>query len=538
MLSITSFIFYDHTFFCYHIKRNQTCCDHKTKAKSMMTIKLASEGILDQKSQCLVFMLEEDFAFSKHMHDLARQLFPQLEDLFKMQSFTGKLMSTVAVPATINKKVVQCLFVGLGKKGKKALDIEGYRRVVGQTVKQVAALKCESLAFELPDAKLFGTTAENLAKQTAIILNMAAYHFTDFLTDKERKGTEIKQVTLCVDAKSKKNIQAGIEEGECIAEAVNKTRHWIDMPPSSMTPTHLADEATLIAKEHGLKLTVFSEKQINEMGMGGLAAVSRGSHLDCKLVILEYKAKNKNAPTIAFVGKGITFDSGGLSIKPADSMENMKDDMSGAAAVINTMRALAQLKPDVNVIGLAPIAENMPSGTAIKPGDIVRFYNGKTAEIKNTDAEGRLVLADALSYAVKHYKPDAILDIATLTGACAYFLGPFFTGMLSKHEDFVDQVQHAADVTGDRVWRLPLHEDYKPAIKTPYADLSNTGSSRYKSGTITATWFLSNFVDDVPWVHLDIAGTAFDVPDIPYYRPGATGAGVRLMIELAMNWKE
>ncbi|MCX5922035.1 MAG: leucyl aminopeptidase [Candidatus Dependentiae bacterium] len=506
----------------------------------MIVTKLSDESILKQKSECLVVMLEEKFTFSKQLQEIAKEVFPQLEDLFAHHKFTGSLSSTVVVPAIINKKIVNCIFIGLGKAGvNKTIDIENYRRALGNVVKQAAALKVESLALTLPAAKIFGVSVEYLAKQTAIIMNMAAYQFTEFWTDTERKGVELVQVTLCVSSADKKVVQHGVDEGNVVAHAVNKTRHWIDMPPSSMTPEHLADEAQKIAKKHtDLKLTIFSEKEINKMGMGGLAAVSRGSDLDCKLVILEYKTTKKGAPTIAFVGKGITFDSGGLSIKPADSMESMKDDMSGAAAVIAAMEALAILKPDVNVIGVAPIAENLPSGNAVKPGDIVRFYNGKTAEIKNTDAEGRLILADALAYTVKHYKPDAIMDIATLTGACAYFLGPYFTGLMSKHDDFVGRVQEAADISGDRVWRLPMHEDYKPAIVTAVADLSNTGSSRIKSGAITAAWFLSHFVGDVPWVHLDIAGTAFDVPDIPYYRSGATGAGVRLMVELAMNWKK
>jgi len=218
-------------------------------------------------------------------------------------------------------------------------------------------------------------------------------------------------------------------------------------------------------------------------------------------------------------------------------METMKEDMSGAAAVIATMEAIAQLKPNVNVIGVTPLAENLPSGKATKPGDVVRFYNGKTAEIKNTDAEGRLVLADALAYVAKHYKPDAIIDIATLTGACAHALGPFHTGLMSQHDDLVDIVEESAEHSGDHVWRLPLSDDYKIAIKSDVADICNIGSQKYAAGAITAAHFLKNFVGDIPWVHLDIAGTAFNVPDRPYFRSGATGVGVRLMTDIAQHWK-
>ena len=237
------------------------------------------------------------------------------------------------------------------------------------------------------------------------------------------------------------------------------------------------------------------------------------------------------------MGKGITFDSGGLSLKPPQYMETMKEDMSGAAAVIATMQAIAQLKPKVNVIGITPLSENLPSGKATMPGDVITFYNGKTAEVRNTDAEGRLVLADALSYAVKHYKLDALVDVATLTGACAYALGPFFTGLMSQHDKLTKRLQESADRSGDRVWPLPLHDDYKVAIKSAIADICNIGSKKYNAGAITAGFFLQNFVGDTPWVHLDIAGTAFDVPDVSYYRPGATGVGVRLLIDLALNWR-
>lgn len=508
----------------------------------MISFQVTDNNVMAQKEAVKVFFLEQDFTFDTALERLAQEIFPNLKELFKQHAFTGKSMTSVVVPTVINGSLVSCIFAGLGGSGKQqALDMEQYRRVIGLVVKHAASLRTESIACALPSATRFGAGAYYLGKETASIFNIAAYHFTDFITDSERKGVDLKHVTLCVAAADKKEIMAvmaGVATGQCISKAVNKARHWIDLPPISMTPEHMAEHARTIAKEHNLALTIFNEEQINAMGMGGLAAVSRGSELDCKLIIMEYKTKVKNAQTIAFVGKGITFDSGGLSIKPADSMESMKDDMSGAAAVIATMEAIAQLQPEVNVIGVAPVAENMPSGNAIRPGDIVRFYNGKTAEIKNTDAEGRLILADALSYTAKHYKPDAMVDLATLTGACSYFLGPYFSGMLGLDDQLIAKVEKASQVSGDRVWRLPLNDDYKAAIATPVADLSNTGSSKIKSGTITATWFLHNFVGDVPWVHLDIAGTAFDVPGISYYRGGATGAGIRLLIELAMQWKK
>lgn len=503
----------------------------------MINIIVSDKKIAEQKVSAYGFVVEQG-DLPAALQSFAKSMSPEiLPDLLKQTSFTGKKLEVAVFPFVAHKKMAHLIVVGLGKK-EKAIDVETYRRAIATMVRKAQHAKCTSLAIELPSAKLFGVDAEFLAKQTAVIAEVTNYHFNEFITTESRKDTEIIDIAICVDEKNKKNIEKGVKDGQFIAHGVNKTRHWIDLPPSNLTPAELADRATAIAKKHDLKITVFTEKQIISMGMGGLAGVSRGSDLDCKLLIMEYKAKRKSAPTIAFVGKGITFDSGGLSIKPAQSMEDMKSDMSGAAAVVATMEALAQLKPDINVIGVAPIAENLPSGKALKPGDIVRFYNGKTAEVKNTDAEGRLILADALSYTVKHYKPDAIIDLATLTGACEVALGKFYCAMLSEHDDLVKRVQEASDLSGDRVWRLPLNDDYKAAIVSSVADLANIGKSNYKGGTITAAHFLQNFVGDVPWVHLDIAGVAFDVPDMPYFRPGATGFGVRLLVELAMNWEK
>ena len=502
----------------------------------MISFTISDKRITDQKTTCYTFLLEDQFSLSADIKACEKKFNINLQSYLKKNRFTGKLLEIFGLPILEKDTLYHLLFVGLGKKDKKKLDIENFRRAIAQAYREASARKIESCVISLPSAQLFNLSDEELGQQTSIILSMAAYSFDDYITDKDRKATLVKDITLC-GIEDKKKFEKGVKEGEYIAQAVNKTRHWVDLPPQDLTPPELADKAKAIAKKTGLKVTIFSEEEINKMGMGGLAGVSRGSDLDCQLVILEYKTTKKNAPTLAFVGKGITFDSGGLSIKPAAYMETMKDDMSGAAAVITVMEALAHLKPDVNVIGIAPVAENLPSGGAVKPGDILRFYNGKTAEVRNTDAEGRLILADALSYAVKHYKPDAIIDIATLTGACAYALGPFFTGLMSQHDDLAKKIEEAAQRTGDRVWRLPLHDDYKAAIKSDVSDICNIGNSKYNAGAITAAHFLKHFVEDYPWAHLDIAGTAFNVPDLPYYRPGATGVGVRLLIDLAMNWK-
>ncbi len=504
----------------------------------MITIKVDDKKLLEQDTECLALMLEQDFAFSKELKALAKAVFPSLQNLMATRKFTGSPSNILVLPVALDTKITHLIFVGLGKrKDKKTINREQYRRALGCVIKEMIKLKCMSLAVHLPSPKLFGMTYEELAQETAIIAHMASYHFDDFITEPARKTDRDINVTIVVDSAYKKTAQKAVDQGNIIARSVNLARYWVDLPPRKLTPLDLAKKAKDLAKKYDLTCTIFDEKEVNQMGMGGLGAVSQGSDRSCQFVILEYITKKKGAPTIGFVGKGITFDSGGLSLKPPVHMETMKEDMAGAAAVIGAMQAIAQLKPKVNIIAITPLAENLPSGKATKPGDIVSFYNGKTAEVKNTDAEGRLILADALSYAVKHYKLDALIDIATLTGACAVALGPFFSGLMSQHEDVVERIYEAAEHSGERVWQLPIDDDYKAAIKSDVADMCNIGSRNYMAGTITAALFLQNFVEEVPWAHLDIAGTAFNVPDISYYRPGATGVGVRLLVALAMNWQ-
>ena len=462
--------------------------------------------------------------------------FHDLDGLLKEARFTGKKGSVVAVPATYNNKLIHIIFVGLGKKNDASkLDIEQYRRALGTAIKAARKHRISTLAVPMIDAALYGISHERFAQHTASTLRMACYAFDVYITDDAHKPLPI---TIELSAPTNTaEATTGAKNGMIIGEAVNSARYWVDLPPSALTPPELASKAREIADKHGLKITEFGEEKLKELGMGGLAGVSAGSHQDCQFAIMEYDCGDKNAPLLAFVGKGITFDSGGLSLKPPAYMETMKEDMSGAAAVLGAMQALAQLKPKVNIVALTALSENLPSGTATKPGDILRFYNGKTAEVLNTDAEGRLVLADALSYAVKNYKPDVMIDLATLTGACAYALGPFYAGLMSEHDDLAEKVLAAANTSGDFAWRLPLTDDYKAAIKSPVADIKNIGNKKINAGAITAACFLQNFVSDTPWVHLDIAGTAFDVPNISYYTTGGTGYGVRLLTELAMSWK-
>jgi len=332
-----------------------------------------------------------------------------------------------------------------------------------------------------------------------------------------------------------KGIKSVVKRAEILAEAVCFTRDIVNMAGSDATPTFLANKAKEIAKKPGVKCKTLSGPEMKKLGMNGILNVSRGSSEPPKFIILEYNTKKKSNDTIVLIGKGVTFDSGGISLKPGAGMDMMKADMSGAAAVLGAFKAISNLKPSSHIVGLVPCTENMPGNNALKPGDIIKCMSGKTVEVLNTDAEGRLILADAISYA-KRYKPDAVIDIATLTGACVAALGTFASGMLGNNEELKDRIKQTGENCHERVWELPLWEEYYGLIKSTIADIKNTGG-KY-AGTITAACFLGEFVENFPWVHLDIAGTFLVEKDTPYIRKGASGVGVRLLTHLMQNWKK
>lgn len=499
------------------------------------TITATNTSALELSTDALVF-----FVYDNGIETLCKSVksrYPELEHFLRQAQFAGKTGSMHVLPVISGERVQHIVCVGLGTAQNNCNHIEAFRRAVGSAVKELQRSNLATAVFVLPDALPFGVTIQKIVQETATCIHRALYAFDDYFSLESKKIKQDLQVTLCVTDQINE-VEQALHQGIVIGQCINNCRHWIDLPACTLTPSTMADYAQKIADEHQLSLTVFNQEQIMNMGMGGLAAVSSGSAQECKLVVLEYKAPISDAPTISFVGKGITFDSGGLSLKTTSGMRFMKRDMSGAAAVIGAMQAIAQLKPNVHVVGLAALAENMTGCAAFKVGDIVRFYNGLTAEIIDTDAEGRLVLADALSYAVQQYKLDAIVDLATLTGACKMALGQFYSGLMSSHDNLVEKIENASKLSGDRVWRLPLDIDFKKANESKVADIANFGKESYFAGSITAALFLQNFVDDVPWAHLDIAGTAFGVPDISYYSDGATGAGVPLLVALADEFSQ
>jgi leucyl aminopeptidase len=414
------------------------------------------------------------------------------------------------------------LVVGLGKR--EEMDAERARVAAALAAREAGRLEATSLAWALPESADDEATAEGLV--TGAILG--SYRFDRFLSrdPDDPPPAAIESLTLLAP----EGVAAAAEAARVCAEAQNRARDLQSLPSNVATPSYLAGRAEEIAAAHdSVSAEVLGRKQIVEKKMGGLVAVSKGTAEEPKLIVLRY-AGGGSGPTLGLVGKGVTFDTGGISIKPSAGMHEMKMDMSGAAAVLEAVAAIAELGLAVELIAVVPSTENMPSGTAIKPGDVITQYNGKTVEVNNTDAEGRLILADALAYAVE-LGAERIVDLATLTGAVVIALGSTYAAVVSNDDGLAGEVARAGEESGELTWRLPLHPEFKALMKGTVADLSNLGSKR-KAGTITAASFLEEFVGETPWAHVDIAGTAWDVGR-EYTGADASGFGVRLLVELA-----
>ena len=423
------------------------------------------------------------------------------------------------------------LLVGLGKEGDATA--ESVRRALGTAVRQAERLGVTAMAVTLDvldrvSERVGAQAAAQAATEGAVL---AAWEYREFKTTQPDDSPRTPVSSLALIARGSDEADAytrGSHYGEIVARAENLARELAAAPGNVATPSHLAATAERIGREHGLEVTVLDREAMRREGMGALLAVAQGSEEEPRFIVIEYRGAEGDEGPLVLVGKGVTFDTGGISIKPAAGMEDMKFDMSGAAAVLGAMQAIAELRLPAHVIGLIPSTENMPSGRSIKPGDIVRSLAGKTIEVVNTDAEGRLILADALAYA-QRYKPRAILDAATLTGACVIALGHEAIGLMGNDEALIEEVRAAGERTGERCWPLPLWDEYRRQLDSDYADLKNTGGR--PAGTITGGWFLKEFVGDTPWAHLDIAGTAYGDNPRPYHRKGSTGVPTRLFVD-------
>ncbi|MFA5974595.1 MAG: leucyl aminopeptidase [Elusimicrobiota bacterium] len=449
--------------------------------------------------------------------------------LAKADGFKAKERETFLLHPVGSLPAARVLLIGLGKKTD--FNNEVLRQTVPQVLRRVEDLGLKQIALRAPQVSRTPKGMDAELQTIAEGLWLASYRF-----DKHRKVEEppvpVEDVTLWLDS-TNAVAQKAVERGRLYAQATMRARDLINEPPSRMNPERLAEEALLLNKAP-VSVRVFDKKELEKMGMGALLGVGAGGAVPPRLVEMIYKPAKKARKIVALVGKGITFDSGGLSLKPAQSMETMKDDMSGAAAVLGVFNALAELKPSVEVRGYLALAENMPGGRALKPGDVLKTHKGKTIEVLNTDAEGRLVLADALSYASAQ-KPDILIDIATLTGACTVALGHRISAIMTETPALARSLASAGTAAGEKFWELPLEKEYKKDIKSKIADVKNIGSRRGEAGTIIGGLFLQEFVECPSWAHIDIAGPSWTDSDQPYCPTGGTGHPVRTLLHYLEN---
>jgi len=456
----------------------------------------------------------------------------RISDVRRRGDFRGRPGDTLLLypePSAIAAERV--LLVGLGKQSE--LEPERIRRAAGAAVKEAIKLRLGSVASlmhhaELADDRLRPGDAARAVAEGAVL---GAYRFTEMKTEKKDDDppVELEQFTLLEKVEEKAaEIERGAAIGAATARGENLARTLGNLPGNVATPSYLAETARRIAGDHGMRCTVLGREELREEGLHALLAVAQGSDQEPKLIVLEHRRGEEGDAPLVLVGKGLTFDSGGISIKPSQGMEDMKFDMCGAAAVLGAMQAIGEIGVAANVVAVVPSSENLLSGSAVKPGDIIGSHLGKSIEVINTDAEGRLILADALSY-VRRFQPAAVVDAATLTGACVIALGHHTTAVMGNDDALVEEIRAAGDRAGERVWPLPMHEEYREQLKSDYADIKNSGGR--PAGSITAGWFLRDFVGDFPWAHLDVAGTAYGDGKLPYQVKGATGVPTRLFVE-------
>jgi leucyl aminopeptidase len=459
---------------------------------------------------------------------LDKKLKGAIAQLLKDREFRGKFMELVPVHNLNNVASKWTVLVGIGKP--EQLDMVRLRNVLQAAGRVLRKRGHQRVAVVLPKAVVARASAADLARAATEGIGLSNFDVGSLKTRHEHAVTHIESLSI-IGLDGDRSTTQALKDGVALSDATNRIRDWVNAPANAFTPAVFADKVKESVKGTGLDLKVLDVDDMRRLKMGALLAVARGSDEPAKMIVMRYAGGRKTGPMLALVGKGITFDSGGISIKPAQNMEMMKSDMGGGAAVVGAMLAIAELKPKINVIGIVPTTENMPSGKAIKPGDVVTGSGGKTIEIINTDAEGRLILSDGITYAVSEGATH-IVDIATLTGSIMRTLGPLAMGAFGNDPKLMDLVRRAADLAGERVWELPTWADYDGLIDSEIADIKN--STVPWAGATTAALFLREFVDGRPWVHLDIAGSAWqDASELKSVPKGPTGSGVRLMAHLA-----
>ncbi|HET7672641.1 MAG TPA: leucyl aminopeptidase [Burkholderiales bacterium] len=441
-----------------------------------------------------------------------------------LADLSGKVGSTLLLRALPGVAAERVLLVGLGARREFAEP--AYRDAVRAAANALRELGAKDAAFFLVDLKVASRPVSWNVRHAVLGVREAFYRFDEMKSQKNNAAPALERITLPLPAAA--TLTQALDEAVATADGADLARTLGNLPSNVCTPTYLADQAKKLARRFKLQVDVLDKAEMEKLGMGAFMAVARASHEPPKLIVLKYAGGGKSAKTLALVGKGITFDTGGISLKPAGEMDEMKFDMSGAGSVLGAIRALAGMKAPVNVVGVIPACENMPGGLATKPGDVVTTLSGQTVEILNTDAEGRLILCDAITYS-ERFKPDVVINIATLTGACVIALGHIATGLFANDQRLADEIRVAGEESWDRVWQMPLWEDYQEQLRSNFADFANIGGR--PGGSITAASFLARFTRKMRWAHLDIAGTAWRGGR----EKGSTGRPVPLLVRFALR---
>lgn len=486
---------------------------------------LANTPLDSLATECLIVAIHNNKQLSASASTLDSLTDGLITKLIERGDIKGEVADTLLINYLPKTNIQRVLLVGLGDADQ--LNAKDFRKAIDAAAKALNSTSVSNAVCCLTESSVTNQDRLWNARQIVEAFSASLYQF-DACKSKPADKITLTQLSLCqIDTSD--DVQTGITQGTAIAQGVKLAKHVSDLPGNFCTPTYLAEQAVDMAKQHkSLSATILEEADMQKLGMGSLLSVSRGSRQPAKLITLEYNGADKEAKPIVFVGKGLTFDAGGISLKPGAGMDEMKYDMCGSAAVLGTLQAAAELNLPLNIVGIIPSSENMPDGDANKPGDIVTSMAGLTIEILNTDAEGRLILCDALTYA-KKFTPDVVIDLATLTGACMVALGQINTGLMSNDDNLSAALNSASDTALDKVWRLPLDDEYQEQLKSNFADIANIGG-RF-GGAITAGCFLSRFTEDYQWAHLDIAGTAWKSGDAK----GATGRPVPLLVQYLLN---
>lgn len=492
-----------------------------------MKFEISERASLEIESNWLVYGCFEDSDFSESLQDLDDKLEGSLTRIRDRKDLTGKQAELTVLADAPQLPSDRVLIVGLGKLEK--LTIGSFGKAFSAAFRKLSAMKEQLLAVELPTEAVSSLGEATCIERLVDVATVSCSRQNLYQTEEDRYV--FRNVAICGVSVSEAN-QDALEKGEILGEAINLTRELVNRHPDDIYPETFAARAADEANDIDLRGEIFDEEMLEDENMGALLGVARGSDRPARMVVLKYDGGGKDAPTIGLVGKGVTFDSGGLSLKPSAGMISMKSDMAGAATVLGAITAIAKLKLKVNVIGIMGLVENMTGGSAYKLGSVLTARNGKTIEIHNTDAEGRLVLADALAYAVDH-KVDKLVDLATLTGACVVALGEDIVGAFTNDQSWCDELKAASHIVDEDVWQLPMHDFFAEQLKSEFADCKNVGT-RW-GGATTAAKFLEQFVDNVPWVHLDIAGPSYAESSSNHRDSGGTGVMVRALVQLAAN---